>query len=216
MIMVLDTETTNDIESPIAYDIGYVIANCKGDVLLQRSFIVKEIFNSPLMEYAYFKDKIPEYKKEIENGKRVQLSMWEIREIFIQDIKDFAIKEIAAHNALFDYRALNNLLRIETCSASRYFIPYGITMLDTLKMARQTFGVSTAYKYFCKKNEYLTKNKKVKLTAEIIYKWMSHSDFSESHTGLEDALIEKDIYFKCLKMNSKIDCKLFSKKRPRN
>ena len=212
-IMVLDTETTNDIESPIPYDIGYVIFSEKGDILRERSFVVKEIFESQLMEYAYFKNKIPAYLEEIKNGKRVSLSMWEIRDIIFRDIKEFNISKIAAHNAMFDNRALKNLIRFETCSKYRYFLPFGITILDTLKMARQTIGISTTYKYFCNKHGYITKNKKPMLTAEAIYKWLTNTDFTEAHTGLEDSRIEKEIYLKCLKMNPKIDGRLYSKKR---
>ena len=41
----------------------------------------------------------------------------------------------------------------------------------------------------------LTKTNQPKLTAEIIYRYITNdSDFIEQHTGLEDVLIEKEIF----------------------
>ena len=41
-------------------------------------------------------------------------------------------------------------------------------------------------------------NKSVKLTAEILYRYISgKQDFVEAHTGLEDVQIEKEIFAEC-------------------
>lgn len=209
--MVLDTETTNDIECPLVYDLGYIIFDENKNILLRRSFVVTEMFYSNLMEYAYFKDKIPMYLADIENGSRIALNLYGIRQMFCKDIADYNVKVVMAHNALFDYRALQNTTRWLTKSKYRYFFPKGIVFYDTLKMARQTFAKNLVYNYFCKKNGYLTPRKQSKLTAEVIHRFMTNKlDFMESHTGLEDCEIEKDIYFKCLKMNARIDCRLFA------
>lgn len=50
-----------------------------------------------------------------------------------------------------------------------------------------------------------------RLTAEILYRYLTNNvDFVESHTGLEDVMIEKEIFKACLAMNSEIDCKTWN------
>ena len=54
-IMVLDVETTNSLDDPLVYDIGFVITNKKGEIFEEHSYIVAEIFfDRELMESAYF------------------------------------------------------------------------------------------------------------------------------------------------------------------
>ena len=68
-VMVLDVETTNNqIEvknapnDGLVYDIGFVVADKKGNVYIKRSFAIKEIFDwTDLMNTAYYKNKLPSY-----------------------------------------------------------------------------------------------------------------------------------------------------------
>ena len=54
-------------------------------------------------------------------------------------------------------------------------------------------------------NGYLKKNGTPRATAEILYKYISgNNDFEESHTGLEDVLIEKEIFAKCMAQHKKM------------
>ena len=56
----------------------------------------------------------------------------------------------------------------------------------------------------------LTKNGKVRLTAEIIYRFISKdNDFVESHTGLEDVTIETEILAYCKRQHKKMRKKLY-------
>ena len=69
------------------------------------------------------------------------------------------------------------------------------------------------YEQFCIENEYLTKNGCPRYTAEIIYRWLSGANnFEESHTGLEDVKIERQIFEYCLAQNPELDCYLWAKK----
>jgi hypothetical protein len=48
------------------------------------------------------------------------------------------------------------------------------------------------------------------LTAEILYRYITGDDnFTESHTGLEDVLIEKEIFKKCMAWHRPMQKKLF-------
>lgn len=224
-LMGIDTETCNglmtedgklDLSQSLVYDIGWGIIDKKGKVYKTRSYVVAEIFlDKSLMRGAYYAEKIPQYWEDIKNGKRVLTSFWKIRKKFLADRKEFKSNIVFAHNAFFDYTALNNTVRYLTGSRVRYFFPYGMEIWDTLKMARDVFSKSPMYSLYCQKNGYLTAHKvpQNRLTAEILWRYISgNPDFLESHTGLEDVLIEKEILVHCLKTHKKIRKTLFKKR----
>ena len=75
-IMVLDVETTNNdmtskFNDGLVYDIGFGIYDLKGKAYCERSYCIKEIFeDKSLMNSAYYREKLPIYYKELEQGKR--------------------------------------------------------------------------------------------------------------------------------------------------
>ena len=86
-----------------------------------------------------------------------------------------------------------------TSSKYRYFLPYGVKIVDTLKMARQKYKKDDRYGEFCYNNGYLTSRGVRRYTAEVLYRFISGNlDFNESHTGLEDCEIEAKILLDCL------------------
>lgn len=210
-VIVFDSETTNGFDDPLMYDSGWAVVNLNsGAVLKTRSFVVKETFeDKELMANAYFVDKMPQYVEEIANGSRKLASLYWVRKTLAEDVKNYNVGAICAHNARFDYIACQTTQRYNTMSKYRWFFPYGIEIWDSLKMARQTFGKSKEYKDFCIDNGFMV-NHKPRLTAEILYRYITKNlDFVESHTGLEDVLIEKDILLACLEMDNSIECKLW-------
>jgi DNA polymerase III epsilon subunit-like protein len=194
--IVIDTETTNDMDFPLCYDIGFAVIDKKGRVYEKYSFVVAEIFfDKELMEVAYFKDKIQQYFDDIKNGKRQVRQIMTIRNILYNICIKYNISIIMAHNARFDYRSLTTTLRYITKSKYRYFFPYSTNIYCTLMMSRKFLSKNFRYNQYCKDNNYLTKTNQPKLTAEIIYRYITNnSDFIEQHTGLEDVLIEKEIF----------------------
>ncbi len=225
MYIGIDTETTNsyeiqdgkvELKDSLVYDVGWEILMNNGKTKKTRSYIVSEIFNDKeLMSRAYFADKIPKYFEEIQNGEREVRSIMYIYKKFRKDFRKNKVKAVFAHNAYFDFRALNNTIRFLTGSKIRYFFPYDCEIWDTLKMSRDAIGRTKEYSEYCKENGYLTKHKKPqnRLTAEILYRYISgDNNFEESHTGLEDVKIEKEIFLYCLKSKKKIRKRLFEKK----
>ena len=213
--IVLDTETApldKDYQGVVpsnmfVYDCGWAIVDKRGKVYKTQSYINADIFigEKNLMASAYYSNKIPAYWKEIKSGQRILTSLYNIRKALLEDIKDFEITEVYCHNARFDLGTLNNTERWETKSAMRYFFPYGITICDTLKMAKDVIAPMPTYKKFCQENGFMTKNNRVRLTAEIIYRFITKDlDFEESHTGLEDVLIEKEIMAYCYRQHKKM------------
>jgi hypothetical protein len=210
-ILMIDTETTNDIDCPIVYDVGYQIFTLADGILCEKSYVNSDVFlDEKMMENAFFADKIPQYKEEIRAEKRQLAEWWYIKQRIKHDCLAYGVEIACAHNASFDNRALNTTQRYITTSKYRYFLPFGIEWWDTLKMARSILKNNEDYGQFCYENDYLTKNGQRRYTAEVIYKWLTNNlDFSESHTGLEDVKIEKEIFTFCISENPEINGKLW-------
>ena len=203
LFLVVDTETTNSIDDPFAYDVGFAVVNATGEVLEAHSYVVADIFlDKDLMASAYFADKIPQYWEDIKSGKRILRRFKTIKSILRDVVAQYGIRYVVAHNASFDYRSLNYTQRLLTSSKYRYFFPWGVEIWDTLKMARQTLKTNENYRQFCIDNgfTYGKEDKpQLRFTAEIIHRFLTGNlDFVEEHTGLEDVLIEKDILAYCL------------------
>lgn len=199
-VIVLDTETANTIDDPIAYDIGYAVIDLDTRAVLKtESYAVAEVFtDDELMTSAYFAEKIPSYWDEIRNGDRKLANLRTIRDTLRADCNAYGVTEIYAHNARFDYHSCTLTQRYLTSSKYRYFFPYGTKICDTLKMARKAFGTDKAYTDFCAEHEYTTKNGRNRYTAEILFRYLTrNTDFVEAHRGLDDVLIEKEILFAC-------------------
>jgi hypothetical protein len=76
-------------------------------------------------------------------------------------------------------------------------------------MAREVFKNDEDYGQFCYENDFLTKRGCRRYTAEILYRYITQNvDFVEAHTGLEDVLIEAQIFAECLRRGA-TNCKLW-------
>ena len=208
-LLVVDTETANtidndgklDMSNVLMYDCGWCVMDTAGNVYAERSFVNADIFlhEKELMNSAYYASKIPQYWEEIKNGTRILATTRTSRKVMLDDIKTYGIKEVAAHNARFDYNALNIIERWTTKSKYRFWFPYGIEIWDTMKMARQTIAKMPSYERFCEENGFFTKTGRLPLTAECLYRFITKDPyFVESHTGLEDVQIEREILLYCL------------------
>ena len=74
-IMMIDTETTNDIEDPICYDVGYRVFDLAGNVYEEASMVNADIFlDKEFMASAYYAEKVPDYWRDIWEKRRELLS----------------------------------------------------------------------------------------------------------------------------------------------
>lgn len=216
-----DTETCNtrmengklDMSDVLVYDFGFAVCDKQGRIYEKYSFIIKEIFfgMKDLMKSSYYADKLPQYYEEIRNGQRKVVSLYEARQILANVMKEYETNIFVAHNARFDDNALKVTERYITKSKYRYFLPFGTEVWDTMKMANDTICKQKTYKKFCEENGYLTKNGQVRKTAEILYRYITkNNDFIESHTGLEDVMIEKEILAHCFRQHKTMRKKLYA------
>ena len=198
--IMLDTETTNSLDDPICYDVGFAVVDKEGAIYETHSFVVAEVFlNEELMASAYFIEKVPQYWEDIKKGTRKLAKFNTIRKVLAETMKKYNTNIVIAHNARFDYRSTAKTQRYLTKSKYRYFLPYGTEVWDTLKMAREVLKNDVDYDNFCYNNNYVTKRGRKRFTAEILYRFFTgDNDFVESHTGLEDVTIEKVIFAECM------------------
>lgn len=217
--IVLDTEACNtdvdDMKTSLVYDLGFAVVDKEGNVYETRNLVIYDIYarEKELMKSAYYADKLPQYEEELKSGVRKMVSIMTAKAILAETAKKYNVRAIVAHNARFDVNALNVTIRYITKSKVRYFLPYGIEIWDTMKMANDTICKQKAYIRYCNENGYLTAHKKpqVRKTAEILYRYLTHAhDFVEKHTGLEDVLIEKEILTRCLAQHKKMKKALYA------
>lgn len=205
--LTIDTETANGLDDPMMYDLGGAIHDKCGRVYETFSFVIYDVFcaDRALFNTAYYAEKRPMYEAQIAAGQRKIVSIYTARKYVADLCKKYNVKAIIAHNARFDYRSTNYTVRYVTKSKTRYFLPYGVPMWDTLKMAQDTICQQPTYRRWCERNGYCLKNGKPRATAEILYQYITqNTDFVEEHTGLEDVLIEKEIFVKCMAQHKKM------------
>ena len=213
-LIMLDTETANSLDDPLIYDYGWAVIDTKGRIYKERSFVNADIYlaEKELMDTAYYADKLPKYEQDIKEGKRKLAHFKTIRKALLEDMKEFDTNIICAHNAYFDLKASNTTQRYLTKSKYRYFFPYGTEIYCTLRMARQVLGQNPRYIKWCNDYGYVTAYGRPRLTAEIIYRYITGDDtFNEEHTALADVRIEALILKYCLSRSKKVIKHLFTK-----
>ena len=205
--LIIDTETCNTIEQPLPYDIGYAICDRYGNIAVERSFMVAEMFieHKDLMKSAYFAEKIPKYWKDFKNGTREMKTLLNIRKQIHADMKQYNVKKVGAYNMGFDKRALNNDVRYCSKSFFRWFFPFGTEYFCIWHMACQTILNTTSYIKFALQNGLVSDKDNILTSAECCYKFLKKNvDFIEEHTGLEDVRIEVEILAECYATHKKM------------
>ena len=223
-IIVLDTETCpldkdfNGVTpyNMFVYDIGWAVVDKKGNVYETKSYINRDIFfdEKELMDSAYYSNKLPQYYEDIKNGTRKVATWYNIRKDLADTMARYNTKTVCAHNARFDDGATKNTQRWLTKSKFRYFFPKKTEIWDTMKMAQDVVAKTPTYKEFCEDNGYMTKHKtpRPQVKAEVLYKYITgDNDFIESHTALEDVLIEKEILAYCFNKHKKMRKELYAR-----
>ena len=210
-IMVLDTETTNNnmegkFNDGLVYDIGFTIADKKGNIYAKRSYAVKEIFDwKELMDTAYYKNKLPKYYEKLAKNKKKKETIWNIRKAIKTAMEYFNITEVWAFNANFDLTTLNNTVRYLSGSGCRYFFKYGTEICDIWHVACQTLGLQKTFQWENVRND---KGNLITNAERMCGYIIQDETFEEEHTGLADAEIETKILARCLASHKSIDKKI--------
>ena len=205
---ILDTETANGLAFPLPYDFSYqIVAGNDMRPMVARQFIIREIFlDNDLMDTAYYASKTPEYWRRIWAGDAQLVTMYEARQQFLADCKQYKVKEVYAYNMGFDYRALNNLMRQLTNNKYRYFFHKNLKMCCIWNMATDAFLGTRKYYNFATENNYFSEKGNILTNAECAYNFITKDvTFSEVHIGIDDVYIETEILRYCLSRKVKMD-----------
>ena len=208
-VLVLDIETANIAEDALAYDVGFAVADKKGNIYETHSYMVAEMFldayNKPLMDTAYYAKKLPKYWKDYSAGKRKLASILTIRRIVQQVMKKYDITDVFAYNANFDKSGLDRTVRYLTKSNVRFFFPYNTKIHCIWNMATQVICQQKTYFEKAIAHNWISEKGNLQTSAEVVFAYISgNPDFQEEHTGLEDVTIETKIMAKCFAQHKKM------------
>ena len=207
-VLVLDSETANDISQPICYDIGWAVLDTHtGELIEKYSFAVAEIFlDKELMASAYFAEKIPTYWEEIRKGERQLKSIFNIRKTLHACMKTYGIKRVFAYNMGFDRRSTNNSIRYITGSFYRWFFPYNTELLDIWHATCVSLLNTKKFCNWATENGFVSEKGNIQTSAEVAYRYLTNQiDFIEKHQGINDVEIEAALLMNCVKRKVKME-----------
>ena len=194
-IMVIDTETASLAGD--VYDIGYTIANKKGEIFVTRNWLVQQVFtNGKVMKGAFFASKMfSEYADMLHNG-TIRLTYWlEIVAIMRQDFETFKVNVLAAYNLPFDLKVI--LQTHGQFGDGKRILP-PCKKLDLYRFTCMAKLNSIAYKKLAEDRNWKTKAGNYLTNAEVAYKYCTGDyTFKEKHTALDDCIIETLIMRYC-------------------
>jgi hypothetical protein len=202
MVLVLDTETC-DLQGNV-YDVGYTIANKKGEIFAQYNNLVEETFTDAekMMGAFYAKKIFTHYAPMLDRGE-ISISPWaKIVEKMQSDIEEFGVNILAAYNLGFDLRVMrqtNDLLE----NNSPLFC--NLELLDIWQFACETKLSQKSYAKIARKLGWVSAAGNIKTGAEFAYRFCSGDfGFIEDHTALSDAIIETEIMADCFSQKKRI------------
>ncbi len=194
--ILIDTETAGTTDAPIVYDIGWVVADKDFNIVKSYQALVSETWhgNADLMKTCYYAEKLPLYYAELANRSLTIEPLITIWREFARDCETYKIREVWAHNAVFDRKALNNTIKLYSNGFCGFFVPYGVQWHCTQALAAETICKLQKYFQFCVENKLLTETGKLPTNAQAVYGFLiNDASFQEEHTALSDCIIELKI-----------------------
>lgn len=205
--LVLDTET-HGVEKKLVYDIAWTVTDKSGDIVKTRNYLVREIITNPdimrgvidnqsgriLEPGAYYHAKIyTQYLEMLDiNFSPMIRDFAAIVEILREDIKTYGIDVISAYNFPFDSGAIRDTAKFLEFDGK--VLESRVNFLDLYLFACQWLFTQKNYKRIADRMEWKSPAGNYRTTAEHAYRYISGDwNFSESHTALNDAIIETDI-----------------------
>lgn len=202
-IATIDTETVG-LEGHV-YDVGYCIHDKKGNITLERTWLVEENFTNPqkMMGAFYAGKHFTHYARMLQDGE-IRLTPWtEIVETMREDFFQYDVNVIAAYNAGFDLRVL-----AQTHADLGYtgkVLQSPVKVLDIWQFACETKLSQKAYANIAWDMGWVSPAGNIKTGAEFAHRYCSGDySFIEDHTALSDAQIEVAILTECFRQKKRV------------
>lgn len=190
---VFDTETIG-ISPKLIYDLGLVICNRAGEPIAKKSWLIREVFtNATLMLGAFYSNRVfSHYIPQIDTGELHLFTFADARAEFNSLVTEHSAKTICAYNLKFDYHAIQ-----ETAAHtenSEKFLQQKMLYADLWLASCRILLNTNRYRNFCAENNFVSPAGNVRTTAETVFAYIKQNpQFVESHTAIEDCLIEAEI-----------------------
>lgn len=199
-IVVFDTETTS-LNKPFCYNIGYVILSDDGSRLVEKDFVVEQIWhNLPLFSTAYYAEKRTLYVSAMRSHRTIMNKFGYICQEMIRDFSTFGVECAYAYNSSFDERVFDF-----NCDWFKCANPFDNIPIYDIRGNVHQFVINDQYKRFCEENEYYTESGCYSSTAETVYRYlMQDTNWNEDHTALSDSKIEAEILLFTLACGAKV------------
>ena len=202
-LVTLDTETVG-LEGHV-YDVGYIIHDKRGNIEIERNWLVEENFTDPkkMMGAFYAGKHFTHYARMLQDG-LITLKPWlEIVEQLNTDIEEYGVDVIAAYNAGFDFRVM-----AQTHADLGYkgkVLNSALEILDIWQFACETKLSQKSYATIARNMGWVSPAGNIKTGAEFAHRYCSgdHS-FIEDHTALSDARIEVEILAQCYAQKKRV------------
>lgn len=203
--LIADGETTGVGKRAYIFDFAYTVAT-RRDVLLERSFLVREILCNPsIMLAAYFNSEwrhmmggkiFTDYIPMLARHEARIFSWREIVETLREDMQIYGVDVFSAYNLGFDMRAIANTHA--HIGHSDKVLPYRPDLLCLWEFSCSTLCNTPMYHAVAhdmgKASGWITDAGNVRTNAEKVYAYLTQNlGFIEAHTALADAQIETEI-----------------------
>ena len=202
-IATLDTETVG-LEGHV-YDIGCCIHNKRGEIVLERNWLVEENFTNPkrMMGAFYAGKHFTHYARMLQDGE-IRLTPWaEIVGIMRADFLEHGVDVVAAYNAGFDFRVLKQTHA--DLGGEGAILQNPVRVLDIWQFVCETKLSQKQYANIARSQGWVSSKGNIKTGAEFAHRYCSgdHS-FIEDHTALSDARIEVAILAECFAQKKRV------------
>ena len=196
-ICVFDTETI-DLEKCFVYNIGFCLFDTEtAEIMLKEEYVIEQVWhNTALFETAYYANK-KDYYSQCMRGRTIRLEKFGyVTQRMYRLFKEHEVTQAYAFNSPFDERVF-----AFNCEWFKCINPFdNIAVHDIRAYAVEYIGKTEEYKKACDENQWYTEKGNYGTTAEIFYRYiMNDKDFIESHTALDDSIIETAILLECIK-----------------
>lgn len=200
-ICVFDTETTS-LNKPFTYNIGYTILNEDGEILLEKDFVVEQIWhNLALFSTAYYSEKRPLYISSMRSRKTIMKKFGYICQEMIRDFNKYEIICAYAYNSSFDEKVFDF-----NCDWFKCNNPFDTIPIYDIRGNVHNFLIDHNYYKFCIDNEFYTDSGCYSSTAETVYRYIiNDTEWNEEHTALADSVIEAEILFHTLSKGAELN-----------